>query len=85
MRPTMHTPHMCALAAESLTLQRSQVAMATCSPSRTALLTGRHATTTHVWDLFSCAPRRDPRPLTIPAILGSSQQALVPLLQTSAT
>jgi iduronate 2-sulfatase len=27
--------------------------MATCSPSRTALLTGRHATTTHVWDLFS--------------------------------
>ena len=27
--------------------------MATSSPSRTALLTGRHATTTHVWDLFT--------------------------------
>ena len=36
-----------------LHLKRNQAAMATCSPSRTALLTGRHATTTHVFDLFS--------------------------------
>ena len=53
VRPTMHTPHICELAGDSLVLQRSQVAMATCSPSRTALLTGRHATTTHIWDLYS--------------------------------
>lgn len=53
VRPAMHTPHLCNLAADSLVLQRSQVAVATCSPSRTALLTGRHATATHVWDLFS--------------------------------
>ena len=25
--------------------------MATCSPSRTALLTGRHTSATHIWDL----------------------------------
>ena len=53
VRPTMHTPHICGFANDSLVLLRSQVAMATCSPSRTALLTGRHATTTHVWDLFT--------------------------------
>ena len=53
VRPTMHTPNLCKLAADSLVLERSQVAMATCSPSRTALLTGRHTSTTHVWDLFS--------------------------------
>ena len=52
-RPTLHTPHICALARKSLVLQRSHVAMSTCSPSRTALLTGRHAGTTRVWDLFS--------------------------------
>lgn len=49
----MHTPNMCALAAKSLVLERSQVVMATCSPSRTGLLTGRHPSATHVWDLFS--------------------------------
>jgi hypothetical protein len=53
VRPPMHTPNICNLAKDSLVLQRSQVSMATCSPSRTALLTGRHATSTHVWDLFS--------------------------------
>ena len=41
VRPTMHTPHICGFANDSLVLLRSQVAMATCSPSRTALLTGR--------------------------------------------
>jgi iduronate 2-sulfatase len=49
----MHTPHVCKLAGESLVAMRSQVAMATCSPSRTAMLTGRHTSATHVWDLYS--------------------------------
>ena len=49
----MRTPHVCALAADSLVAMRSQVAMATCSPSRTAMLTGRHTSATHVWDLYS--------------------------------
>ena len=52
-KPRLHTPNICSLAQQSLVLQRSQVAMATCSPSRTALLTGRHPGTTHVWDLYS--------------------------------
>jgi iduronate 2-sulfatase len=47
----MHTPNICNLANQSLVLLRSQVAMATCSPSRTALLTSRHISATHVWDL----------------------------------
>ena len=34
IRPTMSTPHICALAGDALLLERSQVAMATCSPSR---------------------------------------------------
>ena len=53
VRPTvgMSTPHICNLANNSLVALRSQVAMATCSPSRTALLTGRHTQATHVWDL----------------------------------
>jgi len=49
----MHTPNICKLAKESLVLQRSQVAMSTCAPSRAAMVTGRHAGTTRVWDLFS--------------------------------
>lgn len=52
-KPKLYTPNICALARDSLVLQRSQVAMATCSPSRAALLTGRHPGTTHVWDLYS--------------------------------
>ena len=53
IRPHMYTPNLCRLANESLVLLRSQVAMATCSPSRTAFLTGRHVGRTHVWDLYS--------------------------------
>jgi hypothetical protein len=49
----MVTPNVCALAADSLVAMRSQVAMSTCSPSRTAMMTGRHTSATHVWDLFS--------------------------------
>ena len=48
VRPTMYTPNICKLAKSSLVLERSQVAMSTCSPSRTALLTGRHTSTTYV-------------------------------------
>ena len=49
----MHTPHLCGLAEESLMLQRSQVTMATCGPSRASLLTGRHPSTTRVFDTYS--------------------------------
>lgn len=49
----MHTPNICALAKDSLVLQRAQVGMATCSPSRTTMLTGRRPGTTRVWDLRS--------------------------------
>lgn len=53
VRPKMVTPNIDALCDKSLVLLRSQVAMATCSPSRTAMLTGRHVGRTHVWDLYS--------------------------------
>lgn len=53
IRPEMKTPNLDAFSTESLVLLRSQVAMATCSPSRTAMLTGRHVGRTHVWDLYS--------------------------------
>ncbi len=53
IRPPMHTPNLDAFSKQSLVLLRSQVAMATCSPSRTAMLTGRHVGRTHVWDLYS--------------------------------
>jgi len=53
IRPKMITPNICKLAADSLVMERSQVAMATCGPSRAGLLTGRHAGTTRVWDLVS--------------------------------
>ena len=53
VRPPMYTPNIDELAENSLVLLRSQVAMATCSPSRTAMLTGRHVGRTHVWDLHS--------------------------------
>eukprot|EP00947_MAST-08B_sp_MAST-8B-sp1_P003771 g3771.t1 len=49
----LHTPNICALANESLVLERSQVAMSTCAPSRAAMITGRHAGSTRVWDLYS--------------------------------
>lgn len=51
--PRMHTPNICELASNSLVLQRSQVAMSTCAPSRTAMVTGRHSGTTRSWDLYS--------------------------------
>ena len=53
VRPYMHTPNLCRLAAKSLVLSRSQAALATCSPSRTAALTGRHPTTSRVFDLVT--------------------------------
>jgi len=53
LRPPMHTPHLDKLAAESLVLLSNQVAVATCSPSRTALLTSRHPDTSRVVDLYS--------------------------------
>ena len=49
----MHTPHICALADESLTLSRFHVAFAECAPSRASILTSRQPHTTHVWNLHS--------------------------------
>lgn len=45
----MHTPHMQALAQDSVVFERAYVQVALCSPSRTALLTSRRADTTRVW------------------------------------
>ena len=52
-KPAMYTPHLCGLARKSLMMQRSHVAMATCGPSRASILTGRHPSTTRVWDTKS--------------------------------
>lgn len=49
--PSMYTPNLDRLAQSSLVLQRSYVAQAICSPSRTSVLTGRRPDTTRVWDL----------------------------------
>ncbi|KAL4239664.1 hypothetical protein ACF0H5_000470 [Mactra antiquata] len=51
VHPKMHTPSLDALASKSLLLKRAYVQQALCSPSRTALLTGRRPDTTHVYDL----------------------------------
>ena len=47
----MHTPHMDALAADSLSFDNAYVAVAWCSPSRTALLTSRRPDTTMTWSV----------------------------------
>ena len=43
------TPNLDALAAKSMIFERAYCQVATCSPSRTALLTGRRPDTNHVW------------------------------------
>ena len=50
VHPPMHTPNLDKLAAKSLLLRRAYCQQATCSPSRTSLLTGRRPDTTHVYD-----------------------------------
>ena len=47
----MHTPHLDALAADSVTFTRAYVAVAWCSPSRTALLTSRRPDTSRTWSV----------------------------------
>merc|ERR1719253_351305 len=49
--PHMHTPGMDALAKESLVFDNAYVAVAWCSPSRTALLTSRRPDTTKTWSV----------------------------------
>ena len=65
----MVTPHVDALASESLLLEKNYVQQAVCSPTRTSLLTGRRPDTTQVWDLYTSAliplPRRLPPPLAV--------------------
>ena len=51
VHPKIHSPNLDNLAAKSLLLKRAYVSQAVCSPSRTALLTGRRPDTTHVYDL----------------------------------
>lgn len=48
----MHTPNMDALAADSLSFDNAYVAVAWCSPSRTALLTSRRPDTTMTWSVI---------------------------------
>jgi hypothetical protein len=47
----MHTPHIDALAADSVTFTGAYVAVAWCSPSRTALLTSRRPDTSRTWSV----------------------------------
>ncbi len=49
----MITPHIDALARESLLLEKNYVQQAVCSPTRTSLLTGRRPDATQVWDLYT--------------------------------
>lgn len=51
VHPKMHTPHLDALARRSLLLKRAYVQVALCSPSRTALLTGRRPDTSHIYTI----------------------------------
>ena len=44
----MHTPHLDALAADSLVVRRAHVQQALCGPSRASILTGRRPETTGV-------------------------------------
>ncbi|KAK6177850.1 hypothetical protein SNE40_012733 [Patella caerulea] len=52
IHPTVHSPNLDALAAQSLLLKHAYVQQAVCSPTRTSLLTGRRPDTTHVYDLI---------------------------------
>ena len=49
----MKTPHLDALANESLTFDAAYVAVAWCCPSRTALLTSRRPDVSKVWSVVS--------------------------------
>ena len=60
----MVTPHVDALASESLLLEKNYVQQAVCSPTRTSLLTGRRPDTTQVWDLYTSA--LTPPPPSVP-------------------
>lgn len=53
VHPRMHTPGLDGLASKSLLFERAYVSIAWCSPSRTALLTGRRPDTTRVYDLVT--------------------------------
>lgn len=48
----MKTPHMDALAADAMVFDNAYVAVAWCSPSRTALLTSRRPDTTRTWSVL---------------------------------
>ena len=63
----MVTPHVDALASESLLLEKNYVQQAVCSPTRTSLLTGRRPDATQVWDLYTSAPHPHPPPLAVAA------------------
>ena len=52
VHPKTHTPSLDDLAKRSLLLKKAYVQEAVCSPSRTALLTGRRPDTSHVYDLI---------------------------------
>ena len=62
----MVTPHVDALASESLLLEKNYVQQAVCSPTRTSLLTGRRPDTTQVWDLYTSALPYPPPPKASP-------------------
>ena len=62
----IRTPNMDALAARGLLFNRAYCSEATCSPSRTSLLTGRRPDTTRVWDLVTHFRDTIPDVITLP-------------------
>lgn len=60
------TPSLDALAARSTRFARAYCQQAVCSPSRTALLTGRRPDTTRVWDLVTHFRHTSPDVVTLP-------------------
>lgn len=73
----MFTPHVDALAKESLLLQKNYVQQAVCSPTRTSLLTGRRPDATQVWDLYTYFRDLGHNYTTIPEFFKSQGYATV--------